>query len=49
MGRALGKGKFIHSKGETYEGSWRYDQASGYGVYTHSNGAIYEGEWMNDL
>jgi hypothetical protein len=27
MGRASGKGKFIHTKGEIYEGDWLYDKA----------------------
>ena len=45
MGRAHGKGRFIHVQGEIYEGDWLYDQASGYGMYHHSNGASYEGYW----
>lgn len=41
MGRAQGKGKFKHVKGEVFEGEWRYDKAQGYGIYLHTNGAKY--------
>jgi hypothetical protein len=41
LGRANGKGIFIHTKGEIYDGDWRNDKAHGFGLYTHSNGAKY--------
>lgn len=49
MGKAHGKGKFIHLDGDVYEGDWRNDRANGHGVYQHQNGARYEGDWRNDL
>lgn len=27
LGRPHGRGKFIHTKGEIYDGEWRYDKA----------------------
>jgi hypothetical protein len=45
LGRAVGQGKFTHTKGEIYDGHWSNDKAHGFGIYVHNNGARYEGEW----
>jgi len=31
--------------GDTYSGSWEYDNASGFGITQYANGSWYEGEW----
>jgi hypothetical protein len=43
-----GRGRLIHSDGDSYEGDWLDDKAQGRGYYIHANGAIYDGEWHDD-
>lgn len=49
MGYASGKGLFIDSLGNRYEGQFRLSMAHGHGNYTNTLGAIYEGEWKRDM
>jgi hypothetical protein len=45
---ANGRGRLIHSDGDSYEGEWVDDKAQGKGTYIHVNGARYEGNWKDD-
>ena len=40
-----GKGKFIWSKNEFYEGEFKENKIEGYGVYHWEDGSKYKGEW----
>ena len=40
-----GRGRFVNSKNDQYDGSWLDDKRHGYGVYRWTNGDSYDGEW----
>jgi hypothetical protein len=44
-GRFTGKGKYIFSNGDYYEGDFFNGNFEGKGKMTKSNGSYYEGEW----
>ena len=41
LGKAEGKGTFLHKEGDKFEGYWANDKANGFGRYDHNNGAVY--------
>lgn len=43
-----GKGTYVFSNGNKYEGEWFEDLKNGYGVLYYLNGERYEGFWEND-
>ena len=43
-----GKGKYIETKGNSYEGYFLYGQKNGEGKYKYSDGCIYEGNFENN-
>ena len=47
-GRFKGKGKYIFSNGDYYEGDFFNGNFEGKGKMTKSNGSYYEGEWKQD-
>jgi len=42
-----GKGKYIWSSGDIYEGNWVKGQIQGFGKMIYTNGDIYEGNWTD--
>lgn len=43
-----GKGTFIHSNGDVYEGNWENGRKHGRGVVRFINGNVLEANWIND-
>ena len=43
-----GKGTFLFSDGEKYEGEWENNRMHGQGSYKYPDGTEYVGEWSND-
>jgi len=43
-----GRGKYVYSNGDRYEGGWQDDAKHGQGKYFYDDGSVYEGEWKND-
>ena len=40
-----GKGVWNGTRGESYQGDWRFSKADGYGVHKWVNGDYYEGQF----
>jgi hypothetical protein len=47
IGERHGKGKYIFSNGDVYEGEFRHNIAVGQGVFIQVNGESYKGEFKN--
>lgn len=47
-GEFHGKGKFIDSTGNSYEGNWLHGQKHGQGVVQYSDGCVYSGMFENN-
>lgn len=47
LGRRCGKGIYLFSDGDRYEGEFFENEFSGEGIYYFANGCVYEGEFRN--
>lgn len=43
-----GFGKFIYTRGDVYEGTWKANQMNGTGKFTTKLKSIYNGNFIND-
>lgn len=43
-----GKGKYVYTDGNIYEGDWVDGKRHGKGKYTFVDGNVYEGDWVDD-
>lgn len=43
-----GRGRFVFSNGDVYDGEWHKGHKHGKGIYTSSSGHVYEGDYVND-
>ena len=48
LDKAYGKGKFTHTDGAEFDGSWVSDKQEGYGKETWPDGAKYKGNYKQD-
>ena len=43
-----GKGTYIWSNGDRYDGEFKFNKMDGFGIFTYQNGKVIEGFWKED-
>ena len=44
-----GKGIYISSRGNKFDGDWKQNKMDGVGIYSYADKRKYEGEWVSDM